>query len=385
MKIITTNQALQDFCTTAAQSSFVCVDTEFMRESTFYSILCLIQAATDTDEVIIDPMADDLDLTPFLELMKDQSLVKVMHAARQDLEIFYHIMGTVPAPVFDTQIAAMALGFGESVGYQSLVKGRLNRNLDKGARFTDWSKRPLSEKQCRYALADVTHLRDLYPGMVDELQERGRLTWLEEEMQAQLDPELYRDNPEKAWERLKLRSHKREYLAALKAVAAWRERKAIDRNIPRRRIMKDDVLYNIAQQRPRTLKGLINMRGIPKGFERSDTAQLLINDLNYALDNLDSYAPPKPKVQHMPPNQGPTIEMLRTLLRIRTEYVDIAPRLVASNRDIEQIAAFGERADVPALTGWRRAVFGEDALKMIRGELALRLQNREVVVEPLSA
>ncbi len=379
IQTIKTTDDLAAFCAKAKDRPFVCVDTEFMRESTFYSILCLIQASTDEDEVIIDPLAEGIDLAPLTNLLSDKSVPKVMHAARQDLEIFYHIMGSVPTPVFDTQIAAMALGFGDSVGYQALVKGRLDRELDKGARFTDWSKRPLSEKQLKYAMGDVTHLRDLYPGMVDELKDRGRLAWVTEEMQPQLDENLYRNNPEGAWERLKIRRPKKEYLTVLKAAAAWRERKAIDRNIPRRRVLKDDALYDIAQQRPRTLKALAALRGVPKGFERSETAKKLVEDINHALENIDTYAPPVPKPRHMPPNIGPTAEMLRTLLRLRTEYVDIAPRLVASQKDIDQIAAFGERAEVPALSGWRREVFGEDALKLLRGEIGLRLEGRKVV------
>jgi len=379
IQTLTKTKELAAFCEKAKNKDFLCVDTEFMRESTFYSILCLIQISTDEHEAIIDPLADGMDLTPLQALLSDTSITKVMHAARQDLEIFYHLFGEVPAPVFDTQIAGMALGYGDSVSYQALVKGRLERDLDKGARFTDWSKRPLSAKQLKYALGDVTHLRDLYPGIVEELKERGRLSWVEEEMEPQMQEKLYKNNPDGAWERLKIRRPKREYLAVLKAAAAWRERKAIDRNIPRRRVLKDDALYDIAQQKPRTLKALAALRGVPRGFERSETAKKLVEDINFALDNVESYGPPVPKVQHMPPNIGPTSEMLRTLLRLRTEYEDIAPRLVASAKEIEQIAAFGEKAKVDALKGWRREVYGEDALKMLRGEIALRLDGRKVI------
>ncbi len=375
---ITDTATLAAFCDKAKDKEFLCVDTEFMRESTFFSILCLIQVSTDDDEAIVDPLAKGIDLEPLHKLLLDSKITKVMHAARQDLEIFYHLIGTVPAPVFDTQIAGMALGYGDSVSYQALVKGRLDKELDKGARFTDWSKRPLSPKQLKYALGDVTHLRDFYNGMVTELEERGRLNWVIEEMQPQMQASLYENNPDTAWERLKIRRPKREYLAVLKAAAAWRERKAIKRNIPRRRVLKDDALYDIAQQKPRTLKALAALRGVPNGFERSETAKKLVEDINYALDNVEDYGPPIPKVRHMPPNIGPTSEMLRTLLRLRTEYEDIAPRLVASAKDIEKIAAFGEKADVQALSGWRREVFGEDALKMLRGEIALKLDGRKV-------
>ena len=379
IKTITKTEDLAAFCDKAKNKPFLCVDTEFMRESTFYSILCLIQVSTDDDEAIIDPLADGLDMTPLNELLTDSKIIKVMHAARQDLEIFYNILGEVPAPLFDTQVAAMALGFGDSISYQALVKGRLNQDLDKGARFTDWSKRPLSPKQLSYALGDVTHLRDFYPGMVEELTERGRLAWVEEEMLTQMNEKLYTNDPDTAWERLKIRRPKREYLAVLKAAAAWRERKAITRDIPRRRVLKDDALYDIAQQKPRTLKALAALRGVPNGFERSDTAKKLVEEILYALENVETYGPPIPRVQHMPPNLGATTEMLKTLLRLRTEYVDIAPRLVASAKDIEQIAAFGEKAEVAALSGWRLEVFGNDALKMLNGEIALKLEGREVV------
>lgn len=380
MNVITTQDALDAFCKAAAKKPFICVDTEFMRESTFYSILCLIQAATDDDEVIIDPLADGLDLAPFNALLMDEDIIKVMHAARQDMEIFYQICGNVvPSNIFDTQIAAMALGFGDSAGYGALVKGRLDINLDKGARFTDWSRRPLSEKQLSYALADVTHLRDLYPDMVAELEEKNRMSWVLEEMAPQMEEKLYNFEPENAWERLKVRNPKKHYLAVLKAAAAWRERQAIDRNIPRRRVLKDDALYDLAQQKPKDIKALGRLRGIPRGFEKSRSAGDLIESLNAALDNADDYAPKLPKVQHMPPNLGPTIEMLKTLLRLRTEYEDIAPRMVANASDIEKLAAFGEKADIAALKGWRKELFGDDALKMLAGKIALRLKGREVV------
>jgi len=352
-----------------------------MRESTFYSILCLIQAATDEEAVIIDPLAEGIDLTPFMTLLHDPGVTKVLHAARQDIEIFFNINPVVPAPLFDTQIAAMALGYGDSVGYMSLVKGRLGRNLDKGARFTDWSRRPLSDKQLKYALGDVTHLRDMYPGMVKELKERSRIAWVEEEMANQMEPELYETDPEKAWQRLKVRSPKRDYLAVLKAAAAWRERSAKERNIPRRRVIKDDALYDLAQQRPKDLNALARLRGIPNGFERSRHAKGLVEAVNMALENAEDYAPNIPKPRHMPPNIGPAVEMLKTLLRLRSDYNDIAPRMIANQKDVELIAAFGEKAGVQALTGWRREVFGEDALKMLRGEIALRLEGQQVVTE----
>ena len=383
MNIIRDTDALRAYCDAAREHDFVCIDTEFMRESTFFSILCLVQVATVEEDAIIDPLAEGLDLTPLKELLMDASITKVLHAARQDMEIFYRICDAVPGPIFDTQIAGMAIGLGDSAGYGALVKDRLDISLDKGARFTDWSRRPLSEKQLTYAIADVTHLRDLYPDVLTELEEKGRLDWVMEEMSQHMDEKLYTFEPEEAWQRLKLRGNKKQYLAALKAAAAWRERQAIKKDIPRRRVLKDDAMYDLAQQRPRTIDALSKLRGIPRGFEKSSSATSLVESLGAAIDNANDYAPPAPKVKHMPPSLGPRIEMLKTLLRLRTEVEGIATRLVANARDIEQLAAFGEIADIAALKGWRREIFGQDALDMLRGKIALRLEGENVVAERL--
>ena len=362
----------------------MCVDTEFMRDSTFWSKLCLIQASGPNCEGIIDPLADGLDMKPFLDLMMDPELTKVMHAARQDMEIFYALCDDVPAPLFDTQIAAMALGYGDSVGYMALVKGRLGLNLDKGQRFTDWSRRPLSTKQLHYALGDVTHLRDMYPGMVEDLDAKGRLHWVEQEMETLLEPSLYTYLPENAWKRLKIRNPKQDYLAALKAVAAWREEEAQARDTPRSRILKDDGVYDIALNKPSTVQALGNLRGVPRGFEKSKSADKLLRRMKIAIAEKETYAPVVPKPPRMPPNLGPTIDMLKTLLRLRCEYNDIAPRLVANSADIEMLAAFGEKADVACLKGWRREAFGNDALGMLAGNIGLRLEGRKVVAKDIT-
>jgi ribonuclease D len=380
--VIRDTESLAAFCDAAREHDFVCIDTEFMRETTFFSILCLIQIATPNDEVVVDPMAEGIDMSSFVDLLMDDQVVKVMHAARQDMEIFFELCDkTVPGPIFDTQVAAMAAGFGDSVGYGGLVKGRLGVNVDKGARFTDWSRRPLSDKQLAYALADVTHLRDLFPPLVDELEDKGRLSWVMEEMEPQMQESLYTFDPEDAWQRLKARNPRKPYLAALRAAAAWREEQAIERNVPRRRVLKDDAMYDLATQKPRTLDALGNLRGIPRGFERSKVAQSLIKRMNDALNDAENYAPVIEKPVAMPPNLGPRVEMLKTLLKLRTEVQGIAPRLVAGARDIDQIAAFGEAADVPALKGWRRTMFGDDALALLRGEIGLRLDGEDVVAE----
>jgi len=342
MNIIRDTDALRAYCDAARKQDFVCIDTEFMRESTFFSILCLVQVATAEEDAIIDPIAEGIDLTPLKELLLDESVIKVLHAARQDMEIFYRICDAVPGPIFDTQIAGMALGMGDSAGYSAL-----------------------------------------YPGVVEELEDKGRLNWVTEEMAQHMDESLYTFEPEEAWKRLKLRGNKRPYLAALKAAAAWRERQAIKKDIPRRRVLKDDAMYDLAQQRPRTIEALAKLRGIPRGFEKSSTAGGLVDSIAAAVDNAADYAPPAPKVKHMPPSLGPRIEMLKTLLRLRTEVEGIATRLVANAKDIEQLAAFGERAEIQALTGWRREIFGQDALDMLRGKIALRLEGENVVAERL--
>ncbi len=379
MNIITTTDSLVKFCNKAKSAPFIALDTEFMRERTFYSQLCLIQMATPDDEAILDPMATGIDLSPILSILADDKIEKVMHAARQDMEIFYKLLGKVPAPLFDTQIAAMALGFGENVGYLALVKGRLAVNLDKGARFTDWARRPLSEHQLSYALGDVTHLRDLYPGMVRELNAKARMAWVREEMAGQMDAQLYDFEPERAWKRLKPRMFRQDYLAAMKAAAAWREREAQNKDVPRGRILKDDGIYVIAQRKPKTVKDLDKLRGIPNGFSNRKTAQNLLNDVQKAIANAADYAPEITRNKQMPPGLGPSVDMLKTLLRLKTEYVDIAPRLIANTSDLTELAAFGSKAEIRALKGWRRDVFGEDALKMLDGKISLTLKDKKVI------
>ena len=379
MKILKTTDSLEKFCEKAKSTPFLVVDTEFMREKTFFSQLCLVQIATPNDEAILDPLAEHIDLSSFLDLLMDKNIIKVMHAARQDMEIFYKLCGQVPAPLFDSQLAAMALGFGDSVGYMALVKGRLGINLDKGARFTDWSRRPLSEKQLSYAIGDVTHLRDLYPDMVKELADKGRTAWVEEETKGLLDKNLYSFDPERAWMRMKPRQFRRDYLSVLKAVTAWREREAIHHNIPRNRVIKDDGIYDIAQRKPRTLQELGNLRGVPNGFERRKNSDRLIKVIIDAIKNAETYAPHFEMKKQKPPNLGPAVDMLKTLLRLRTEYEGIAPRLVANAADVEEIAAFGQNADVKAMKGWRWDVFGQDALNMLDGKISLQLKDNEVI------
>ncbi len=380
MRLITKTDELAGFCAELSAQAFVAVDTEFMRETTYWPKLCLIQAAGTEGEAAIDPLADDLDLSPFLDLMANASVLKVFHAARQDLEIFFKLGGALPTPVFDTQIAAMACGYGDSVAYDALVQQVLKRRLDKSSRFTDWSRRPLSENQLAYALADVTHLRDLYPRMHASLDRQNRLSWLDEEHGNLVDPDIYDTTPENAWQRLKLRKTTADYVLGLQVAAAWRERQAQLRDVPRGRVVKDEALYEIAEIRPKSPADFERMRAVPRGFGNSRAAQELIHALDRAFSDPNRSAYKHQRPPPTPSGLGPTVELLKVLLRYEAEAHGVAPRLIASAADVEAIAA-SDDADVPALRGWRREVFGERALALKHGKLALKLKDGRVVVE----
>ena len=380
MLLITQNADLITFCEALSAQDFVAVDTEFLRESTYWSKLCLIQAAAPGAEAVIDPLAEGLDLAPFLAVLANPKVLKVFHAARQDLEIFHRLMGALPAPLFDTQIGAMACGFGESIAYDGLVQALLKQKVDKSSRFTDWSRRPLSESQLEYALADVTHLRDIYPIMAGDLTARGRMHWLDEEHAALIDPDNYDTSPENAWKRLKARKHGGDYLIALQTAAAWRERHAQARDTPRSRVMKDEALFEVAEQRPRTPAAFDRLRIVPKGFSGSRQGQELARLLEEAL-SAPAKPQEKPQRQGGPPPQapGPTVELLKVLLRRQADLHGVAPRLIANSQDVEAIA-LSDAAEVAALRGWRREVFGEQALALKQGRLGLRLRNGQVEV-----
>ncbi|MBI1249958.1 MAG: ribonuclease D [Alphaproteobacteria bacterium] len=380
MRMITQTAELADFCATLARGEFAAIDTEFMRESTYWPKLCLVQAAGPDVEAVIDPQAEGLDLAPLLDVMHNDRVVKVFHAARQDLEIFHRLSGGVlPAPVFDAQIAAMAAGLGDSIAYDALVGALLKRRIDKSSRFTDWSRRPLSEAQLTYALADVTHLRDLYPLLRGKLETAGRLHWIEEELAGLLDPENYDTAPENAWRRLRPRRYAQDYLAALQAAAAWRERVAQARDVPRGRILKDDAIQEVAEQKPRTPQAFDRLRAVPRGFGASRLGQDLAQTLETALadphrDAIKLERPPSP-----PPGVGPTIELLKVLLKVDAETHGVAPRLIATSSDLEAIAA-SDDADVAAMRGWRRDLFGARALDLKHGRIALSLKDGKVAV-----
>ena len=380
MTILTNTKALIDASNRLKSAKTITVDTEFMRESTYWPKLCLIQAATETEVFVIDPLAPDLDLTPFLEVMRDESVLKVFHASRQDIEIFCQL-GAIPKPVFDTQIAAMALGFGDQVAYDQLVRQLLKLEVDKGSRFTDWSHRPLSAQQIHYAEGDVTHLMSLYPLLYEKLVTKGRLSWVMPEFDALQDESLYKVDPEHAYKRLKPRKFSVKYLAVFKEIAAWRERTAQNRDQPRSRIIKDEAIDELATQCPQTPAEFDRLRSVPKGFGASKMGVELSDVIKRTLSQPDHYAPPVLKPQSLPQIPTSVVEMLKVLLRICCDEQGVAPKLLASVSDLEKMA-LDDMADIPALSGWRFELFGRDALRLKNGELALRLKNGRVELTP---
>ena len=376
--MIETTAELAAACETLASGEYLTIDTEFLRETTFWPQLCLIQMAGPDIAVIVDPMAKDIDLAPFFELMANTDVVKVFHAARQDIEIIYNLGKLIPHPIFDTQVAAMVCGFGDSVSYDQLVSRIKNVHIDKSSRFTDWSRRPLSEKQLDYALADVTHLRDVYLHLKTELEREGRSLWLTEEMAILEAKETYDIHPDDAWQRLKMRLKKPIELAVLQKVAAWREREARSRNVPRGRILKDDGLYEIAQQQPKDMEALSRLRTIPKGWERSSAGTAILEAVNAALELPKADMPKLPRQNQAPEGAQAAGEMLKVLLKLIAEKQGVAAKIIANSEDLERIASEGQNADVGALKGWRRELFGDTALKLINGEVALRFVDRKI-------
>ncbi len=373
MKLITKTDELAAFCKPLADAEFVTVDTEFMRERTYWPKLCLAQVAGPDDAAAIDALAEGIDLSPLDELMANPRVLKVFHAARQDIEIFYLRMSKVPTPLFDTQVAAMVCGHGEAASYESLATKLAKARIDKSSRFTDWSRRPLSERQITYALSDVTHLRVVYEKLKRQLEKSGRLPWIAEEMAVLTDPGTYRADPEQAWRRLKPRGASPRLMAVLKEAAAWRERTAQRIDIPRQRLLRDEQLLEIASHAPKTTEELAMTRGLGRGFAEGWQGRELMEAIDRARKLPDSELPHRDK----PPEQlrapGPVVDLLRTLLRLKAEQAGVAARLVASGDELDRLAA-GKR-DVHALAGWRREIFGEDAVALIEGRLALALQG----------
>lgn len=377
MSLITDSAALAATCKSLSRADYLTVDTEFMRESTFWPQLCLVQIAGPDDAVAVDPLADNIDLGPLLELLADTSIVKVMHAARQDMEIFFHMTGDVPRPLFDTQVAAMVCGFGDQVGYEALVAKTTGARLDKSSRFTDWARRPLSDAQLQYALGDVTHLRPAYEALRMRVEETGRGAWIEEEISLLCDPALYRVEPAEAWRRLKPKRNEPRYMAVLQAIAAWREHEAMTRDLPRNRVVRDETLLQIAARPPTDAAALDRVRGLSRGFSNGRLGTGLLAAVAEGMAMSAELAPTPLLKPDLPAGIGPLTDLLKVLLKHKCEEHQVAQRLVANVSDLEQIAA-DDNGEVAALKGWRRELFGADALRLKHGEVALAATGTHV-------
>jgi ribonuclease D len=377
MDLITTTDELAAVCSRMARHPFVTVDTEFLRETTYYPLLCVAQMASPAEAVVIDALATGIDLAPFFALMANEKVVKVFHAARQDIEIVWNMAKTIPHPIVDTQVAAMVLGYGDSISYDQLVQRITGDTLDKSHRFTDWTRRPLSDAQIAYAVSDVTHLRDVYLKLATDLEKQARSNWVEAEMDVLTSPETYRADPERAWERLKSRVRKPKELAILIEVAAWREREAQNRDVPRGRVIKDEVIGDIAVQAPTTIERLGHLRSLPKGFERSRWGEQIIDAVKRGIER-DHKTLPRLDRFRPAANGAAIVELLKVLLRMTAERHGVAAKVIATVDDLDRIAADDE-ADVPAMKGWRRELFGDKALALKHGRLALAIDKGKVV------
>ncbi|KPF60085.1 ribonuclease D [alpha proteobacterium AAP81b] len=378
--LVTDTATLAALCERLSHADFVCVDTEFMRESTYYPELCLVQVASSTEAAAIDPMAAGLDLAPLLKLLVEDEVLKVFHAGGQDLEIIYNLTRKTPSPLFDTQIAAMALGLGEQIGYTNLVAAYSGVQVDKGARFTDWARRPLNDRQLDYAIGDVTHLARLFPKMLDRLRKTGRGEWLDDEMARAADPATYANDPDKAWTRLRLPSRKPEVLGRLKALARWRELEAQDKDVPRGRIAKDETLADLATAPPRSQADLAKVRGLSATWGGNAIGDRLMRALENAeplpLDELPAREPQRPGLS----SEGSLIaDLLKLLLKVRAKESGVAPKLIVRGDDLDALAA-GVRDGLPVLQGWRRGLFGEDALALVEGRLAFSVRDGKMLM-----
>ncbi len=386
MTLLTKTKDLEIACERLAQSKVLTVDTEFLRDSTYWPQLCLIQVAGDDDFYAIDTLAPGLDLSCFFNLMRDESILKVFHSARQDVEIFVKEMGGVPKPLFDTQVAAMVCGYGESVGYETLVTKITGGKLDKSVRFTDWSKRPLSKRQIDYALGDVTYLRDIYAKLSGQLEKNGRAHWLDEEMAILTNPDTYKLDPDEAWRRLKPRSRNPRFLATVRALATWREQMAQQKNVPRNRIVRDDVLLEIATHPPHTVDEVAGLRGFSKRQAEGPDGKALLDAIAKAEALPDSELPRINDDYDSRQQSGtPLSDLLKVLLKLRCQENGVAPKLIASSGDLDMIANGAPVADIPALHGWRLDIFGADALALKEGRLGIAMQGNRLMLFDIDA
>ena len=383
MRLINNNHELQAFCATLSDEDFITVDTEFLREKTYYPELCLIQIASTNEAVAIDPLANGIDLTPVFEVMADQSILKVFHSARQDLEIFLHLTNEIPAPLFDSQVAAMVCGFGDSVGYEALVNVLLSKTVDKSSRYTDWSRRPLTDQQLAYAISDVTHLRDIYLIFKEQLEANNREVWLEEEMTILTSVSTYRSDPNEAWRKLKPRSYKPKFLLALQAVAAWRDEEARRRNSTKNRLMRDDTITEIAATLPKTFEHLTKARGLNSSIFKKDQGKAFLDMLHKAANQDPETAPVQPKKPDNRDRNDALLELLRVLLKAKIDQHKVAGKLIASSKDLEKMAT-GKHDGLAFLEGWRREVFGNDALALADGKTALTINQGKIAIIPLA-
>lgn len=379
MSLITTTKDLKAFCARLKKAEFITVDTEFIRERTYWARLCLIQVGGPEEAFAIDPLAEGMDLSPLYELFLNKKVLKVFHACRQDLEIFFKEMdGKLPTPVFDTQIAAMVCGFGEQVSYEVLVNVLLKKQVDKSSRFTDWAQRPLTPKQLKYALGDVTYLRTIYEKLNAKIEKQKRGTWIRDEFKSLMEKENYISRPEEAWERIKISTHKPRTIGILKEIATWREQTAQNADVPRGRILKDDMLAEIAMHAPTSKEALGKMRGMQQGFAESEKGSQLMEAIKRGLDIPEKDLPKREPRPHFPPGLAPTIDLLRVLLKLKCEENEVASKLLANAADLELIAAYGDKAEVQALSGWRLKTFGQEALELRNGKLALAIQDNRL-------
>lgn len=382
MSVITTSEDLKALCERLSKSSYVTVDTEFLRDKTYYSKLCLIQIADDNEYHAIDTLVGGLDLTPFYDLMENEKVIKVFHAAKQDIEIFVNMAGVVPKPLFDSQVAAMVCGFGDSIGYEKLVMAICNKPLDKSTRFTDWSRRPLTERQIDYALGDVTHLRTIYKSLDAQLKQSKRDHWLAEELGDLLDKEGYTIKPENAWKRIKIRNSNRRFNAIVHKIAEWREAEAQRRNIPRNRVMRDEVLLELSAVRPTHKNALTSVRGLGANFASSRGGDIVIEAIKQAMEMPEDDLPKVSRKRPPSQNTDPIVELLKVLLKLVCKRENVAPKLLANVEDLEKIAE-SDDADVKALHGWRYDLFGKDAQALKNGEVAFAIKNNEIAIFPI--
>tara|TARA_B100001939_G_scaffold331712_3_gene330014 strand:- start:8252 stop:9415 length:1164 start_codon:yes stop_codon:yes gene_type:complete len=379
MSVITKNDQLIALCERLSQAEYITVDTEFLRDKTYWSKLCLIQVASEEEYHAIDPLAEDIDLTPFYDLLANEKVLKVFHAARQDIEIFVKEAGVVPKPLFDSQVAAMVCGFGDNIGYDKLVSNLAGQTLDKSSRFTDWSRRPLTQRQIEYALGDVTHLRIIYKKLRDKLEQSGRISWLDEEMAELLNHETYITRPEDAWKRIKMRNNNRRFHAIVRKLAQWREQEAQRRNIPRNRIMRDEVLLEVAAIRPQHANSLNGIRGLPPQFGTTKPGQAVLKVVKEALDMPEDQLPTIPRPRPPAQNIDPVMELLKVLLKLKCQKEGVAAKLVATMDDLEKLAQ-DDKADIPALHGWRYELFGKEALDLKNGRIGFAMKDGEITV-----